>query len=159
MHAHRPHDGPGARDQDLANGIEVRPFTVSSSLDGCAIPMLMYSLKESGGETSPPAYAILYIHGGGLRIDEADSEELPYRRILKNVQLPGEKPTLIVYSVGYRLMREYLASTCVADTINAYRYVRAAHPDVAATKLLVVGSSSVGELASFVAPGGCQGSR
>ncbi|CAK7237172.1 hypothetical protein SBRCBS47491_009887 [Sporothrix bragantina] len=146
---------PSARDHHLAEGINVRPLSVPSTLDGYAIPLLEYSLTESETKTSDrPNYVVLYIHGGGLHIGEADSEELPCRRILKDAQLPsrvdGKAPSLVVYSVGYRIMPQHPASTCVSDSIDAYRYVRAAHPDPAATKLLVVGSSSGGELAAFV---------
>ncbi|CAK7201980.1 hypothetical protein SEUCBS139899_004696 [Sporothrix eucalyptigena] len=148
---------PGARDHHLAGGIQVRPLTVTSTLDGYAIPLLEYSLV--GGETTPakdhPEYAVLYIHGGGLHIGEADSEELSCRRILKDVRLPSKDggstpPSLVVYSVGYRIMPQHPASTCVSDSIDAYRYIRTVHPDTTATKLLVVGSSSGGELAAFV---------
>ncbi|ERS99489.1 alpha beta hydrolase domain containing protein [Sporothrix schenckii 1099-18] len=117
---------------------------------------------DTTAHSDSPDYAVLYIHGGGLHIGEADSEELSCRRILKDARLPAVKqdgaapktpktPTLVVYSVGYRIMPQHPASTCVADCIDAYRHVRAAHPDAAATKLLVVGSSSGGELAAFVA--------
>jgi acetyl esterase/lipase len=164
---------PGARDQHLADGIRVQPLMVPSTLDGYEIPLLAYSLEENdapepstGTGTNPdPDYAVLYIHGGGLHIGEADSEELPCRRILKDARLPktngsssssssspsspsSPSPTLVVYSVGYRVMPQHPASTCVADCIDAYRHVRAAHPTK--TKLLLIGSSSGGELAAFV---------
>ncbi|CAK7236282.1 hypothetical protein SCUCBS95973_009554 [Sporothrix curviconia] len=147
---------PGARDHHLAEGIDVQPLRVPSTLDGYGIPLLAYSLTQDETSTAGhhPDYVVLYIHGGGLHIGEADSEELPCRRILKDARLPskvdGQTPSLVVYSVGYRIMPQHPASTCVSDCIDAYRYVRAAHPDPSATKLLVVGSSSGGELAAFV---------
>ncbi len=167
---------PGARDHHLAGGVRVTPLTVPSSLDSYAIPVLAYSLEgesqrtngqpdgQNGhkecngcnGKTPDPDYVVLYIHGGGLHIGEADSEELSCRRILKTAELPpvpgsslsSASPTLIVYSVGYRLMPQNPASTCVADCIDAFCHVRAAHPR---SRLLLVGSSSGGELAAFVA--------
>ncbi|CAK7239089.1 MAG: hypothetical protein STHCBS139747_000511 [Sporothrix thermara] len=143
---------PGARDHHLAVGVNVRQLGVPSTLDGYEVPLLEYSLAAD--ETAHPDYAVLYVHGGGLHIGEADSEELPCRRILKDAQLPskvdGRAASLVVYSVGYRTMPQHPASTCVSDAIDAYRFVRAAHPDPAATKLLIVGSSSGGELTAFV---------
>lgn len=145
---------PGARDHHLADGIDVTPLTVTSSVDDYDIPLLSYSLEGASTKTDHPDYAVLYIHGGGLHIGEADSEELSCRRILKEAKLPpraGEEgASLVVYSVGYRIMPQHPTSTCVADCIDAYHYVRAAHEDRAKTKLLVVGSSSGGELAAFV---------
>lgn len=53
---------------------------------------------------------VLYIHGGGLHIGEAGSEELSCRRILKDSRPPGANPTRVVYPVGYRLMPQNPAS-------------------------------------------------
>ncbi|OAA61608.1 alpha beta hydrolase domain containing protein [Niveomyces insectorum RCEF 264] len=176
---------PGARDHHLAQGVHVRSLTVPSSLDGFAIPVLEYSRDDTtatrndqggvdhhgdGAVAAPapststfmspsPDYVVLYIHGGGLQIGEADSEELDCRRILKEAVLPSPQDggpdrdrttaSLVVYSVGYRLMPQHPASTCLADCIDVFR--ECARQATSATKLLLVGSSSGGELAALVA--------
>jgi len=147
---------PGARDHHLAHGIAVRPFTVPSTLDGFPIPVIRYDLLPSPPDATttaaPPAEpsapadpltVVVYYHGGGLHVGEADSEELSCRRILKDTGLP--RPVL--YSVGYRLMPQHAAATCVADAADGLARARARHPTA---RLLVVGSSSGGQLAALV---------
>lgn len=142
---HRRMMAPGARDYNLSQGITVTPFTVPSSADGFSIPVLQYAVDSP--RCSAPAASqttVVYIHGGGLFVGEADSEELCCRRILKESALPS----VTVCSIGYRLMPTYPARTCVSDCIDAFEAVLSrTEPG----KVLVMGSSSGGELAAFVA--------
>jgi acetyl esterase/lipase len=138
---------PGARDNHLSRGIAVASFTVPSSADGFDIPVLQFSAQDAGpgdGQQSTTT-VVIYIHGGGLLVGEADSEELSCRRIVAESGLPGVR----VYSVGYRLMPTYPASTCVSDCVDAFNGILDRVPE--ATKVLVVGSSSGGELAALLA--------
>lgn len=132
---------PGARDHRLAQGIKTQSTHVSSTLDGYDIPMLQY---DRDPETEPTWVAIYY-HGGGLLVGEADSEDLSCRRIVKDSEafLPG----LRLYSVGYRLQPVYPATTIVQDCVDASDSVSKSHPGA---KVLVVGSSSGGQLAALV---------
>lgn len=132
---------PRARDQHLAQGIKTQTTSVPSTLDGYDIPILQYD-RTSGAE---PRWVAIYYHGGGLLVGEADSEDLSCRRILKDTEafLPG----LRLYSVGYRLQPTYPATTIVQDCVDAYDFVAGHHPQA---KVLVVGSSSGGQLAALV---------
>jgi acetyl esterase/lipase len=132
---------PGARDHHLSQGIQTATFTVPSSLDGYPIPVLQLTPESPvpGGDQT----TVIYIHGGGLMVGEADSEELSCRRIVLEAGLPN----ITLYSIGYRLLPTYPASTCVQDCLDVTGYILS----LSTTKVLVVGSSSGGELASFVA--------
>ncbi|KAJ9155608.1 Carboxylesterase NlhH [Pleurostoma richardsiae] len=161
---------PGARDHHLSQGITTRELTVPSSKDGFAIPVLRYDLlpddgpgrdgrsdssiatkrKEQEGENTT---VVVYYHGGGLHVGEADSEDLQCRRILKDSAIPG---LATLYSVGYRLRPTYPARTCVSDSLDALLSIRNALPPGA--RVLLVGSSSGGELAALVSQQAPRGS-
>lgn len=130
---------PGARDHHLSQGISTKSFTVPSSQDDFAIPVITYSPERSG---LGPRIIVVYVHGGGLHVGEADSEQLPCRRMIKESGLD-----VVVYSVGYRLMPQHSASTCLADCGDVFEFVRQKHPH---DKLVLVGSSSGGQLAASV---------
>jgi acetyl esterase/lipase len=141
---------PGARDEHLSRGITVSSFTVPSSLDTFPIPVLQYSPSPStgvaGGESTT---TIIYIHGGGLVVGAADSEELTCRRIVASSALPSP-PT--VYSIGYRLMPLYPASVCLSDCLSAFTSILSRGPaSTTQSKVLVIGSSSGGQLAALLA--------
>ncbi|KAI3397793.1 hypothetical protein diail_10326 [Diaporthe ilicicola] len=132
---------PGARDHRLTQGIKTQITHAPSTLDGYAIPMLQYDRIPE----AEPRWVAVYYHGGGLVVGEADSEDLSCRRIVKDSEpfLPG----LRLYSVGYRLQPVHTASTIVQDCVDAFDFVTETHPDA---KVLVVGSSSGGQLAALV---------
>jgi acetyl esterase/lipase len=147
----------GARDYHLSQDIRVEQLTVKSESDGFEIPILQYELKGHGldgqggqaedkeekeGNRTKGHVIVIYYHGGGLLVGEADSEDLSCRRIMKS-GLPG----LTLYSVGYRLMPRVPASTCVSDAFGAFTSILGNNPGA---KVIVVGSSSGGELAAFV---------
>jgi len=134
---------PGARDHHLSQGVASRALAVPSSRDGFAVPVIRYDLAAEAGRE--PRTVVVYYHGGGLHVGEADSEELSCRRILKDAALA--RP-VAVYSVGYRLMPRHAAAVCLADSADGLVHVRARHPSA---RLLVVGSSSGGQLAALVA--------
>lgn len=132
---------PGGPYHELSHGITVEEMSVRSSLDDFDVPIIQYS-PASPSTVSPIDTVVVYYHGGGLFVGEADSEQLSCRRIVKHV--PGST----VYSVGYRLMPAYPASTCVSDALDAFEAIRKLAPPGA--KIVLVGSSSGGELAAFV---------
>lgn len=134
---------PGARDHHLAQGIEIKTIHVPSKLDGYAIPMLQYDRSTEEEPDCP--WIVIYYHGGGLVVGEADSEDLSCRRIVKDsgASLQG----LRLYSVGYRLQPQHPATTIVQDCVDAFDFVVGKHPRA---KVLVVGSSSGGQLAALV---------
>ncbi|KAK7740724.1 hypothetical protein SLS53_005192 [Cytospora paraplurivora] len=160
---------PGARDHHLSQGIKTQHTSVPSTLDGHAIPVLQYDRRvpvvggsgtaaeaeaeaeaEQGGEPEP-ACVVVYYHGGALFNGEADSEDLSCRRIVRDSRLPAVR----LYSVGYRLKPLHPASTIVQDSIDAFESVVRAHPG---SRVLVVGSSSGGELAALVTQRAAKGS-
>jgi len=131
---------PGARDHNLSKGIVKRQLTATSTKDGATIPILAYTREQDSG--SDPDVVIVYFHGGGLWVGEVDSEEPSCRRLV----LAGENHA--VYSVGYRLMPEYFASVCVSDAYDGFSTVRQLVGNK--PKLVVIGSSSGGQLAAHV---------
>lgn len=133
---------PGARDHNLSRDVTATQFTVPSALDGFAIPVVQYSpvTASPDGQTT----TVIYIHGGGLLVGGVDSEELTCRRIAAESELAA----VSVYSIGYRLMPTHPASTCVSDCLDAFAGIL--DRVSARTKVLVVGSSSGGELAAFL---------
>lgn len=153
---------PGARDHHLLRGITATPFTVPSRIDGFPIPVLRFARTDAPVSTAvaatasplpddglpPPTTTVVYIHGGGLLVGEADSEELTCRRIVAELEPPGGGDEA-VYSIGYRLMPSHPASTCVSDCADALDGILARSPT--GTRVLLVGSSSGGELAALVA--------
>ncbi|SPN99788.1 related to lipase 2 [Cephalotrichum gorgonifer] len=147
---------PGARDHHLSQGIVATQRTTTSTKDGATIPIMVYTREEDAGRE--PDVVLVYFHGGGLWVGEADSEELSCRRLVCGNHA--------VYSIGYRLMPEYFASVCLSDAYDGFEAVRrwvgageggAGGPG---PRIVVVGSSSGGELAALVsqmAPRGCLG--
>ncbi|KAF4983809.1 hypothetical protein FDECE_17223 [Fusarium decemcellulare] len=130
---------PGARDHELCQGIDSKEFTIPSSLDGFPIPILQLDIADSQGRDLDAV--IIYYHGGGLKVGEADSEELSCRRLVKsgvgNVRL---------YSIGYRLLPTYTASTCLSDCTDGFKAFQSKK-----AKTIVVGSSSGGQMATAIA--------
>ncbi|KAK0389725.1 hypothetical protein NLU13_3298 [Sarocladium strictum] len=144
---------PGTRDHDLSQGIIKREFTVPSTVDGFPIPIMQLDL-ESIGEDGPneaevdPEVIVIYYHGGGLHVGEADSEEHSCRRIIKS------SPVRVrLYSVGYRLKPRYSAKICVSDSRDSFNALRSDK-----SKTIVIGSSSGGQLAASVAQKAPKGS-
>ncbi|CRK22880.1 hypothetical protein BN1723_012812 [Verticillium longisporum] len=128
----------GAPFHRLSEDITTTHITTPSSLDNYEIPILQFKHTR----VADPKVVVIYYHGGGLYVGEADSEELSCRRIVKDVE------NSTVYSVGYRLMPKHPASTCISDGVDAIRAIIKLVPsDV---KLVVVGSSSGGVLATSV---------
>lgn len=108
------------------------------------LPVLLQYDREADAGTQPER-VVVYYHGGGLLVGEADSEDLSCRRIVKETE--GALPRLRLYSVGYRLKPQHPASVCLSDSVNAFRFVVTANPGA---KIIVVGSSSGGELAALL---------
>ncbi|RNJ60968.1 hypothetical protein D7B24_005057 [Verticillium nonalfalfae] len=128
----------GAPFHRLSEDITTTHITTPSTLDNYEIPILQFKHIR----VVDPKVVVIYYHGGGLYVGEADSEELSCRRIVKDVE------NSTVYSIGYRLMPKHPASTCISDSVDAIRaIIKLAPSDV---KLVVVGSSSGGVLATTV---------
>ncbi|KAH7358114.1 Alpha/Beta hydrolase protein [Plectosphaerella cucumerina] len=127
---------PGAQFHEFSEGITATLLTVPSTIDNFAIPVIQYS------STSPVEVVVVYYHGGGLFVGEADSEELSCRRIVKQI------PNSTVYSVGYRLNPTFPATTSLQDSTDAFDAILKLAPPQA--RIVLVGSSSGGELAAFM---------
>ncbi|KAH6973500.1 Alpha/Beta hydrolase protein [Ilyonectria sp. MPI-CAGE-AT-0026] len=128
----------GARDYELSQGVGRKEFTIPSSVDGFAIPVLQLDLSDH--ESQEPDVVIIYYHGGGLRVGEADSEELSCRHLVKS-----DVGRVRLYSIGYRLMPSWPASTCLSDSLDGFNALRSA-----TAQNIVVGSSSGGQMAAAV---------
>lgn len=147
---------PGARDHSLSQGIATKYMSVPSSIDEHAIPVLQYDRipdattgdGADGARSSaePLEWVLVYFHGGGLVVGEADSEDLVCRRLV-NSSASFMPKLLRLYSVGYRLKPQHPASTCVSDSIDAFVSLAKAHTSA---NIIVVGSSSGGQLAALV---------
>ncbi|ORY67425.1 Alpha/Beta hydrolase protein [Pseudomassariella vexata] len=148
---------PGARDHHLSRGISISSLTIPSTVDGFAIPVLRYETEltktASGGGKKANEWEekerkekviLVYYHGGGLVVGEADSEDLSCRRL---VLQSGIAQHLTLYSVGYRLMPQVPACTCVPDALDAFTSICNLNRGA---KFILVGSSSGGELAALV---------
>ncbi|KAK6208933.1 hypothetical protein QIS74_12451 [Colletotrichum tabaci] len=140
---------PGAPYHHLSH-VSTQQLAAPSSLDGFAIPILRLFNESPEATPNDHGIVVVYYHGGGLCVGEADSEELSCRRIVHDF------PGTTVYSVGYRLMPAYPASTCVFDSLDAFAHVRSLHP--LATKIILLGSSSGGQLAATVSQHAPRGS-
>lgn len=84
---------------------------------------------------------VIYYHGGGLVVGDLDSEDLTCRRICKEIGCT-------VYSCDYRLMPEHTADQACDD---AYQTLTGILRLRKARRLILVGSSSGGQLAAMVA--------
>lgn len=141
---------PGARDHVLSKSVVTQSLTVPSTQDNFPIPLLQYdrapeSTERSVDKSQECTHVIVYYHGGGLRVGEADSEDLSCRRLV--AESKRFLRDLRLYSVGYRLRPQHPASTCVADSIDAFAHIARVHPTA---ELFVVGSSSGGQIAAHV---------
>lgn len=152
---------PGARDHYLSQGIRTQFISVPSSKDGFHIPVLQYdripdsdSASDSADETSvmEPECVLVYYHGGGLLVGEADAEDLSCRRLVKDSA--SFLPRLRLYSIGYRLLPQNLVPTCASDSIDAFTVLAGLHPSA---RIIAVGSSSGGQLAALVAQHAARG--
>ncbi|KAF4994383.1 hypothetical protein FGRMN_5802 [Fusarium graminum] len=137
---------PGARDYELSQGIIRKDFTIPSTVDGHPIPILQLDLASS--ETQKPEVVVIFYHGGGLKVGEADSEELSCRHIVKS-----GIARIRLYSIGYRLLPQNPASVSVSDCLDGFNALHSS-----AVKTIVIGSSSGGQMASTVAQEAPRGS-
>ncbi|KAF4343849.1 lipase 2 [Fusarium beomiforme] len=101
---------PGMRDHGLSQGVTKKEFTIPSSVDGHPIPVLQFDL--TGTESDEPEVIVVFYHGGGLRVGEADSEELSCRHIVKS-----GIAKIRLYSSGWIL------STFTADRASGEEFV------------------------------------
>lgn len=141
---------PGARDHHLSQGISTTTMFIPSSKDGHAIPVLQYTRTAAAAEDEQdPQCVLIYYHGGGLTVGEPDSEDLSCRRlVLSDTALARVR----LYSVGYRLRPQHTAQTSLDDSIDAFAALaRKHHHQRPATRTIIVGSSSGGQLAALVA--------
>ena len=120
------------------------PSPAAAAAGNGSIPIVKYTLADDRTE---PGHVVVYYHGGGLLIGDAVSEQLPCRFILRHFK-KGGGGSVAVYSVDYRLKTNDRADVCVHDSIDAYDHLRRQH---AKARFYIVGSSSGGELAAFVA--------
>ena len=112
------------------------------SYNPAAEPRTPPSDKKVGGvEDKEVEDIVIYFHGGGLYVGDLDSEDLTCRRICKEL-------ACTVYSVDYRLMPQFAAEEAVDDAMVAFSRITGTRN---AKRLIVMGSSSGGQLAAMVA--------
>jgi acetyl esterase/lipase len=121
---------PGARDHHLTEGIARTDFTIPSSVDGVGIPVMQLDLTEY--KDAEPEIVIIYYHGGGMRVGNADSEELVCRRMVKS-----GIGRIRLYSIGYRLKPVHPTQTCHSDSLDGFNAFKDKAP-----KIILTGSSS-----------------
>lgn len=176
---------PGSRDHHLSFNVTKTEFFVPSTLASPSvdeanryqIPVIRYehATASSPAASQPqeqPNVTVLYIHGGGLYVGEADSEETSCLRILKASSSSGTDakdvkddthqypPPVIkeVYSLTYRLMPTYSAQDSLSDCLSVLNYIvltqqqhqNRPNGDTKDSKIILVGSSSGGQLAALV---------
>lgn len=132
---------------DIALPGEREPYTRSRK-----IPIRSYN-PSSLPSGPPPSHVprgkpepegqdiIIYYHGGGLVVGDLDSEDLTCRRICKDLGCT-------VYSCDYRLMPEHSADDTCDDAFQAFVGILRLRR---ARRLILMGSSSGGQLAAMIA--------
>ncbi|KAH8601233.1 Alpha/Beta hydrolase protein [Bisporella sp. PMI_857] len=139
------------RDAYLNEGLYIRdifvPEKVALQEEEHLIPVRVY---ESGLATASHQFPnrgkaeeedlVVYYHGGGLYVGDLDSEDLTCRRICKQLDC-------VVYSVNYRLMTDFTADDAFSDAMAAFLAITGLKR---ARRLIVMGSSSGGQLAAMV---------
>lgn len=134
---------PGARDHHLLASLSSKTtFTVPSPLDGHPIPVVKYT-RHPSSPTTTKTTTILYLHGGGLYVGDATSEELSILHML--TASPSPDHAIEIYSPSYRLLPSHPASTAVSDCAAVLDYLLTTIP-----KLIISGSSSGGQLAALL---------
>lgn len=133
---------PGARDHHLLSRLSSKAsFTVPSPLDGHPIPVVRYT--RSPTPTPKATTTILYLHGGGLYVGDAVSEELSILHML--TASPSPERTIEIYSPTYRLVPSHPASTALSDCAAVLSHLLTTN-----TKPILSGSSSGGQLAALL---------
>jgi len=130
------------RDKQLTEGIEIQDTKVESKpgpSNSGSIPIRSY-IPSGVNPDSESVPVVIYFHGGGLYVGDLDSEDLTCRRVCKSLNCT-------VYSVDYRLMPDHAASDALADAIAAFQAIISSR---IASRLIVMGSSSGGQLAAQV---------
>jgi pimeloyl-ACP methyl ester carboxylesterase len=85
---------------------------------------------------------VIYYHGGGLKVEDLDSEDLSCRRICKEARI-------VVISVEYRLMPQNPPQKALDETYDAF--LKLTSTKRSSERVILVGSSSGGQLAAQVA--------
>lgn len=155
------------RDKHLASGLTITDFLLPPYPGNThCIPIRSYvspSLPESGAgvedgvggvvdekgkgkekENGGGGTVVIYYHGGGLLVGDLDSEDMTCRHICFSF-------ARTVYSVAYRLMPEYTADDALSDAATAFLQLTSnSNPKLQPRSLILVGSSSGGQLAAQV---------
>lgn len=136
------------RDKYLTEGLVLNDTKVPAR-DGHLIPIRAYNPAEHASGPPDPRQdgpeeqgrpVIVYYHGGGLKVGDLDSEDLSCRRLCKELGCT-------VYSVEYRLLPDFTADRAIDDAIEAFGWIAQMRR---ASRLVLVGSSSGGQLAAQV---------
>jgi len=133
------------RDRHLAEGIDINDSFIDGDplrADSYRVPIRSYvpALHTGGGNGIVGKDIVIYYHGGGIYVGDLDSEDITCRRICKELGCT-------VYSVDYRLMPKFTADDAFNDAMQAFRGITKVEK---ARRLVVMGSSSGGQLAAMV---------
>lgn len=139
---------PGARDHHLLSTLSSKTtFTIPSPPDAHPIPVVKYSRHPSFPTPTPKTITtILYLHGGGLHVGDATSEELSILHML--TACPSPDHTIEIYSPSYRLLPDQPASTAVSDCAAVLDHLLTTTTQN--TKFIISGSSSGGQLVALL---------
>jgi len=124
-----------SRNAARSHRIPIRTYNPSSSPDGPSLP-----LPQSEKGIVEDKDIVIYYYGGGLCVGDLDSEDLACRRICKELGCT-------VYSIAYRLMPDFSAEVAFKDAMHAFTEITRLRR---ARRLIVMGSSSGGQLAAMV---------
>ncbi|TVY81925.1 Carboxylesterase NlhH [Lachnellula suecica] len=134
------------RDQFLKAGLRIQDSLITSPNENHSIPIRSYTPSNP---QSTCKNTVIYYHGGGLFVGDLDSEDLSCRRISKALHCT-------VYSVDYRLMPQHTADDALTDALVAFKHISHLRNE---GKLVLVGSSSGGQLAAQVSQLARSGSK
>lgn len=143
---------PAARDMmramgqlaDLPRGPIARVEDISiEGPHGHAIPLRIYSPRESGG---PPSTVLMFFHGGGWVIGDLETHDPLCAEIARGLDIT-------VIAVDYRLAPEHRFPAAGEDCLAATRWAAASPKQIghAVTGLVVAGDSAGGNLAAITA--------
>ena len=130
------------RNSRLAKGLSIADSVIAGS-DGFQIPVRTYQISTNNNpefSVEPNENLVIYYHGGGLFVGDLDSEDLSCRRICKET-------SSTVISIDYRLMPNHQPHLAVQDAWEGFKAISTKY---APKTLVVVGSSSGGQLAAQV---------
>jgi acetyl esterase/lipase len=111
----------------VLNNVASSAITMMSEEDQETFPVMSYQRPYI-----EPGFLTVYLHGGGLKIGEADSEAISCRLLAHHFDT-------VVYSVGYRLIFKDAAEKAFQDAKSVYNQAKRLHNN---KRILLPGSGA-----------------